>query len=274
MPRPKKFRRVCFTPEISEFRPFRNGEPLKVERISELVLTVDELETLRLIDKVGLSQEECSKYMDVGRTTVQAIYKEARRKVAVMLVDGRSLRIEGGDYRLCNGKNHRWQHACRSCIKYKIHNEEINRGGKIMKIAVPLEENKKSICVSFGRAPYFIFYDVEKKVKEILENPAATSQGGAGLKAAQFILDNGADTLITVRCGENAGEVFAAAELKVYKAQGNDIESNINIVSSGKGVYLDKFHSGFHGVEQGIQRVSPSLNNGAGMKHRMRRGDN
>ena len=57
---------------------------------------------------------------------------------------------------------------------------------------------------------------------EILDNPAAEAEGGAGLKAAQFVLDSGADTIITVRCGENAGNVFKAAEMKIYKSQVED----------------------------------------------------
>lgn len=50
-----------------------------------------------------------------------------------------------------------------------------------MKIAIPVNENKSetSICVSFGRAPYFMLHDVEGKTTKYIANTAAEAQGGA-----------------------------------------------------------------------------------------------
>ena len=64
-------------------------------------MSVDEFESIRLIDLEGLTQEECAARMQVARATVQAIYAAARRKIATCLVFERELRIEGGDYVLC-----------------------------------------------------------------------------------------------------------------------------------------------------------------------------
>ena len=107
--RPTKCRRVCRFPETLEF--FTMGETLG----EHVILTVDEYETIRLVDKEGLSQEDCGTQLGVGRTTVQKIYETARRKIADALVLGRSLRIEGGDFYLCNGNSE----FCyqKSCLK-------------------------------------------------------------------------------------------------------------------------------------------------------------
>lgn len=110
MPRPRKCRKVCRLPRINEFIPTHDSD-------GSVTLTVDEYETLRLIDKEGFSQEECAGYMRVARTTVQQIYNTARHKLAEALVDGLSIRIEGGDYTLCDGKEH--QCGCGGCRRHR-----------------------------------------------------------------------------------------------------------------------------------------------------------
>ena len=96
MSRRAKSRRVCKLPEVKEFVPVTASE----EKLP-IVLTVDEYEAVRLIVKEGFSQEVCSMYMQVARTTVQRIYNNARKKMADSLVEGRPLRIEGGDFWIC-----------------------------------------------------------------------------------------------------------------------------------------------------------------------------
>ena len=65
MPRPTKCRRVCYFPEILEFSSTGavSGEPI--------VLTVDELETIRLIDKENLRQEECGAQMALAENGIK-----------------------------------------------------------------------------------------------------------------------------------------------------------------------------------------------------------
>ena len=83
MPRPVKCRKVCHFPNVLEFLPADD-----TEKKMPIVLTVDEYETIRLLDKKGYSQEQCAASMQVARTTVQRIYEIARKKIADALIDG------------------------------------------------------------------------------------------------------------------------------------------------------------------------------------------
>ena len=223
----------------------RDFAPLNTEEAGEQInLKVDEYETIRLIDKEGFSQEQCGAYMQIARTTVQQIYTTARKKLADALVDGCPIRIEGGQYQLCNGDEEFC--PCEGCAKRRQALLDAQKEEKRMKIAIPLDENKVDVCVTFGRAPYFLF--AENGTEEILENPAAEAEGGAGLQAAQFLVDRKAGTLITVRCGENAAEVFQAAGMKIYKAEGKTAAENLQALQEGKLAELTKFHAGYHGI--------------------------
>lgn len=98
MSRPRKWRKVCCLPESNLFGPL-NMPNLDSEI---LMMTVEEYETIRLIDLEEMTQEECAERMNVARTTVQRIYNDARKKLAESLVNGNILKIEGGDYKLCD----------------------------------------------------------------------------------------------------------------------------------------------------------------------------
>ncbi len=108
MPRPMKWRKVCCLPESNKFGPL----DLAPNAQDHVNMTVDEYETIRLIDLEGFTQEECAKQMNIARTTVQGIYIEARRKLAESLVNGKVLIIQGGEYRLCDGLGNGCGHGC------------------------------------------------------------------------------------------------------------------------------------------------------------------
>ena len=118
-----------------------------------------------------------------------------------------------------------------------------------MKIAIPVDEKtlESSVCASFGRTPYFLIYDTETKESVFLDNSAAASTGGAGIKAAQTIVDNKANALLTPRCGQNAADVIKSADIKIFKTTSASVKDNIAAYIDGKLPLLDEIHAGFHG---------------------------
>ena len=86
-------------PASDSFGPL--NRPISPENC--VVMSVDEYETIRLIDLQGFTQEQCAEQMNIARTTVQRIYNDARQKLADSLVNSKVLRIEGGDFQLCEG---------------------------------------------------------------------------------------------------------------------------------------------------------------------------
>ena len=118
MARPGKHRRVCEIPKMNVFGP----KPQIYHEVS-IHLSVDEYEVLRLIDYENLNQEEAAEQMDVARSTIQRIYLTARKKLAQMLVEGRDIHIEGGNYRLCDercyGHGRSRGHRNGTCVRKK-----------------------------------------------------------------------------------------------------------------------------------------------------------
>ena len=243
MARPRKCRKVCQMPVTNGFLPTKE-ETMEQEAV---ILTVDEYEAIRLIDKEGFSQEECSSYMHVARTTAQMIYNSARKKMATALVDGKALLIRGGDFELCNGEEETC--GCGGCRKHRRRcmDQNIKKEDGTVKIGIPLDENKEDVCIVLARAPYFLFR--EKGEDTIVENPAASAQGGAGIQVAQFLVDQGVDVLVTVRCGQNAAEVFHAADMKIYKSVNKAAADDLKALENGELEELTHFHGGYHGIQ-------------------------
>ncbi len=117
-----------------------------------------------------------------------------------------------------------------------------------MKIAVPTDvrELESAISPSFGRASYFCIYNTDSKEYSFKDNSAAVNQGGAGIKAAQSLVDERIDALLTPRCGENAAEVLHEANIEIYTGIGKSVIENIEAFKNSKLVLLEDIHAGFH----------------------------
>lgn len=190
MPRKPRCRWIGGYPDHWEFFPdeIAGGEPV--------VMSLDEFETIRLLDREGLTQEQCGERMGVARTTVTAIYESARRKIAEALVDGKRLRIRGGSYRLSDQGTE----------------NIIGKGTDSMRIAVTYENGE--IFQHFGHTEQFKLYDVEDD-RIVAEQIVSTNGSGHGalagfLKAAQV------DALICGGIGMGAQNALAEAGIRLY----------------------------------------------------------
>ena len=93
MPRTTKCRKIRNFPDYYSFVP----EEADAETIETVMMSLDEFETIRLLDHEGLNQEECAARMGVARTTVTAMYECARKKLVGAVVEGKRLRLAGGN---------------------------------------------------------------------------------------------------------------------------------------------------------------------------------
>jgi len=96
MSRPPKCRRVAFLPGTTYFKPA--GIPLRA--LEEVIVSVEEAEAIRLKDLEGLEQEQCAEKMSISRPTFQRVLESARRKIAEVLLHGKAIRIEGGNFEM------------------------------------------------------------------------------------------------------------------------------------------------------------------------------
>ena len=190
MPRRQRCRLIGSYPDYWEFSPeeLAAGAPV--------VMTLDEFETIRLLDRAGLTQEQCAERMGVSRPTVTAIYDSARKKVAEALVDGKRLQLRGGSYQLHG------QSAPNISQKGTNH----------MRIAVTYENGE--IFQHFGHTEQFKLYDVEDG-KIISEQIVDTNGSGHGALAA-FLKAAQADSLICGGIGMGARNALAEAGVTLY----------------------------------------------------------
>lgn len=132
MPRPRKRRSVRSEPSISYYKP--RGVPIGA--LQEVILSVEELEAIRIADYEGLSQKAAASRLNVSQPTFHRVLKEAHTKVADALVNGKALRIHGGTYEVpperwfeCFQCRHQWTEpygtgrpkACPQCQNPGLH---------------------------------------------------------------------------------------------------------------------------------------------------------
>ncbi|MBE6928647.1 MAG: DUF134 domain-containing protein [Ruminococcaceae bacterium] len=237
MSRPRKCRRVCRFPQTMAFIP-ADGE----ETAREVVLTVDEYETIRLIDLEGFSQEQCGAYMKIARTTVQQIYTEARRKLARMLVEGCRLRIAGGDYELCRGGESHG--GCEGCQRQRLCMDFSKPEGEdMMRIAVTYANGQ--IFQHFGHTEQFKVYDIADGKIVSAKVMDTNGQGHGALAGILGVL--GVDTLICGGIGGGARAALDAAGIRLYGGVSGDADAAVQALLEGTLAYNPDVKCNHHG---------------------------
>lgn len=86
----------------------------------------------------------------------------------------------------------------------------------------------------FGRCRYFVIVDSETKELEVLDNQTGMTSGGAGIQAAQMVVNAGVNSVITGNLGPNAADTLAAAGLKTYLGVSGTVREALQQYKSGQ----------------------------------------
>lgn len=265
MPRPPRCRRICQAPQYESF------SPEECPRESEAVtLTLDEYEVIRLVDLEKKTHEQCAAQMDISRTTVTEIYETARGKIARCIVLGQRLVIAGGNYRLCEGREHT---RCGKCCCRKGSkqtpltsldlSQELpaadrfnsslpksnlqNEGDIIMKIAVTYENGE--IFQHFGHTKQFKIYEVENGV--ITKSEVMDSNGSGHGALAGLLSESGIEVLICGGIGGGAQMALAEADIKLYGGVSGNADEAVLALINGTLGYNPDVHCDHHDHEHG-----------------------
>lgn len=222
MPRPVRYRRIERLPV------YRSFSPDDITAAESVQMTVDEFETLRLLDDEGLTQEACAARMNVARTTVTSIYDSARKKVTEALVHGKRLLITGG---------------CCEFIPVKIDRDIMEKGSNAMRIAVAYEGGE--VFQHFGHSEQFKLYDVEDG--RILGEQVVDTNGSGHGALAGFLQAAKVDALICGGIGMGAQMALADAGIKLYAGVRGSADAAAQAFAAGTLEYVPEARCEHHG---------------------------
>ncbi len=103
MPRPRLARMVSAEPGVVYFKP----AGVRMTSLEENIITVGEFEALRLNDLLEMEQGKAAEKMGISQPTFHRLVSGARKKVADAIVNGKAIRLEGGNFELISRKRHR-----------------------------------------------------------------------------------------------------------------------------------------------------------------------
>lgn len=183
-------------------------------------MTLDEYESVRLIDLEGLTQEQCAAQMGVARATAQTIYGSARTKLAEFLVRNRELVITGGPYELCGPSA---RHVSPASAATPI------EGSSTMKIAATYEDGQ--VYQHFGHTAQFKVYSVEDGA--ITSSQVVDTNGTGHGALAGFLAERGVGTLVCGGIGGGARQALAAAGIEVFGGVSGNADEAVAALVAG-----------------------------------------
>ena len=212
MPRTRKCRKICGFPDYYSFIP----EDTEAGSIETILLSLDEFETIRLLDYEGLNQEQCAARMGVARTTVTAMYESARKKLISAVVEGKRLCIAGGNIEIDRE---------RTPLSVEIK----SKGEKTMRVAVTYDNG--NVFGHFGRTEQFKVYDIEDGK---IVNSQILGTNGEGCGALAGILNIAeVDALICGGIGGGAQMALEEAGIKLYAGASGSTDAAVEALIAG-----------------------------------------
>ena len=202
VPRPSSCRLVSGTPRAVFFKPA--GVPTR--ELTEVVMSLDEFEAIRLADGDGLYQEEAAGRMGISRTTFARILGSAHRKVAEVLAGGMCLRLEGGHV-----------HPAESGF---FRSAPPRRKETLVNLCIPVTADRgleSPVSGHFGSAPLFMLVDVEARRAQALTNTRAVHEHGA-CRPLDALAGHEIDAVVVGGIGAGALMKLQGAGIRVFRA--------------------------------------------------------
>ena len=118
-----------------------------------------------------------------------------------------------------------------------------------MKIALSSngKDLENSLDLRFGRCDCFIIYDLETEQFKTVDNKGQSSSGGAGIVAAQQLIDESVEAIITSNVGPNAHELLTSSNIKIYKGDSIPCKQLIGSYKEGKLTEIKEAGPAHHG---------------------------
>lgn len=193
MSRPPIKKRVCEAPVGLKFG-LKGVGPKPIKEMS-----IEQLEVIRLIDYMSLTQEEAAKNMGIARTSVQKLYHEARVKIAKSIFEENDIVVRGGKYAV---------HQCDYCTP--------KEGENLVKKVAIITDNDQ-VSMHFGRSNT---YHVITITKGEVTHTEAIALKDSQCSNPEALLKLKLDAIIVGGMGEKPFERFKDHAIKVYHGEG------------------------------------------------------